>query len=129
MKKSKKTFLFVFSLTLLSFMSYKYVYHEHRNIATEQVKYTIHSENLLKDFKENSIDASKKYLNNVIAVTGKITDKEKGIVTLTNGICCLMASADVSNFSKNEMIKIKGRCIGYDDLLELVKIDQSVVLN
>ena len=26
-------------------------------------------------------------------------------------------------------ISIKGRCVGYDDLLEIVKIDQAVLLN
>jgi len=40
---------------------------------------------------------------------------------------CSFESA-IQGINANEQITIKGRCIGYDDLFEIVKLDQSTII-
>ena len=59
-----------------------------------------------------------------------ITDFEKDIIILDNGIVCTLDSSqkiDDQIYTGSE-ISIKGRCIGYDDLFEEVRIDHSFII-
>ena len=60
-------------------------------------------------------------------VFGVISDIEESAITIDDNAYCLF-DEKLIGLNVGEQIKIKGRCIGYDELLEVVKVDQSVIL-
>lgn len=126
-----KKIIIVIGLVLICvFFGYNYIYQEHRNIYSEDVQSSILANTILKEFKANSSIAEEVYLNKTIEIKGMVTEVANKDITVDNAVFC--------NFSKNSetkrirakrMITIKGRCIGYDDLLELVKLDQCTIKN
>ena len=49
-------------------------------------------------------------------------------ITIENTVFCQFTNQIKTTALKGSKIKIKGRFIGYDDLLEQVKIDQSILI-
>ncbi|MCF7561382.1 OB-fold putative lipoprotein [Sabulilitoribacter multivorans] len=108
---------------------YKYVYQNHRNIANETSSFQLTSNTLINEFSINPIDSETKYLNKTIEVTGSITNLNPTNLTLNNIIFCQFQENLQKSLSHNSQIKIKGRFIGYDDLLEQIKLDQCTVID
>ena len=98
-----------------------------RNISKENAVYKLEAKQLISDFKSDEAAATKKYLDQAIAVKGEI----KGIRTLDNhsmvfsledemeGVSCTVDSADVvsnalklGQFTKGSTGTFKGRCSG-----------------
>ena len=80
------------------------------------------------EFTRN-IDASEtNYLNKTIVVSGKISEIKKDYVVLDNSVLCQFKNQIKIPLELASLIKIKGRFIGYDDLLEEIKIDQCIIL-
>ena len=75
-------------------------------------------------------DYSRKYLDKIILITGTITDLEENIIILDNGIVCTLDPSQKidDQIYTGSKISIKGRCIGYDDLLEEIRVDHSFVI-
>ncbi len=106
---------------LLLFM-YSYVYKDARNIAGEDAAYTVSAQQLVSDY-ENDIQATDaKYLNQTIAVQGRVTQVADSLVTLDSVVFC--SFSDIEKIKVNDAITVKGRCIGYDELFGEVKLDQ-----
>ena len=124
--KRKLTVLLV--LILLAFAGYKYIYQDHRDIQKEQPEYVISSNFLANEFLQNSIEAEKKYLNKTIEINGVITEINITDITLNNSVFCQFVNTINNTLKTNDNIIIKGRFIGYDDLLEQVKLDQCNVI-
>ncbi len=114
---------------LMITVTYNYMYKSHRNIASEEAIFQNNALALTNEFKQDTNKASQKYLNNVVLVDGVITDIESDGIVLNNTVYVQFSEPDSRKFSLKEHFKIKGRCLGYDELLELVKFDQSVVIN
>ncbi len=123
-KKRSKIIVGCLLLTLGVFYLYNYLYQDHRNIQQEAVEISISAPNLVTLFKENE---SEKILNKTIEVTGLITDINPTSVTIDNTVQCSF-EFEVNNFKLNQSIRIKGRCIGFDELFEVVKMDQSLII-
>ena len=115
-------------LLLLVFLGYKYIYQDHRDIQKEQAEFVVSSTSITKEFLQNSMEAEKKYLNKTIEIRGVITEITENDITLNNNVFCQLSSKITNLFTTKDSITIKGRCIGYDDLLQLVKIDQSTII-
>ena len=115
-------------LLLIVFLGYKYIYQDHRDIQKEQAEFVVFSTSITKEFLQNSMEAEKKYLNKTIEISGVITEITENDITLNNNVFCQFSSKITTLFTTKDSITIKGRCIGYDDLLELVKIDQSTII-
>ena len=66
----------------------------------------------------------------IILITGTITDLEENIIILDNGIVCTLDPSQKidDQIYTGSKISIKGRCIGYDDLLEEIRVDHSFVI-
>jgi hypothetical protein len=101
---------------------YKYTYKEHKNIETSNVDFEITAKELALHFGEDTEKASKKYLNKVIVVSGAISEIDAESVTLNSATLCYFTLGTEEVEQGN--LRIKGRCIGYDELLEVVKLDQ-----
>jgi hypothetical protein len=126
--KNKRNLLLLFILVLLVFIAYSYVYQNHRDIKTEKAAFSITSNEILNEFSINPIEAEKKYLNKTIEVKGEITEKSKSTITLNDLVFCQFSNQISNLLNDNTQIKIKGRVIGYDDLLEQVKLDQCFII-
>ena len=124
----KRKLLILLILIILVFAGYKYIYQDHRDIKREHAEFILSANVVFNEFSQNSIEAEKKYLNKTIEITGTITEINKNDITINNTTFCQFSN-QINSFQKiNNTITIKGRCIGYDDLLELVKIDQSIII-
>ncbi|GHC52822.1 OB-fold protein [Ulvibacter litoralis] len=124
MKNRKGFLMIVLVLGFAGYIGYNYLYKEHRNISEETSSLEISASYLLERFKKN--DAAS-LLNKTITVTGTVSEIEKNTITLSNSVNCNFET-DLKNISLSTPVIIKGRCIGYDDLFEVVKMDQCSII-
>lgn len=124
----KRKLIVLLVLILLAFAGYKYIYQDHRDIQKEQPEYVISSNFLVNEFSQNSIEAEKKYFDKIIEITGTITEVNRYEITLNNIISCRFDSIIKNSIKVNQKITIKGFFLGYDDLIEQVKLNQCSVI-
>ena len=124
----KRIWIILLALVVLAFLAYKYVYQDHRDIEKEHPDHFVTSISIISEFSSNSADAEKKYLNKTIEVHGTITEIGKSEVTLDDNVFSQFSEGIATELKINDKIKIKGRCIGYDDLLEQIKLDQCIII-
>ena len=131
MKKKKVIILCVIVLAILAaFFVYDYTFNsEHRDIANEDATIALSAKVLYSDFQNDEPTATTKYLDKVIAVEGEITAIEINDIILNNQIQANFNAEQTTKTEKGNLVTIKGRCVGYDDLLEMVKIDQATIIN
>ncbi len=106
---------------------YRYMYAEHRDIAAAEIDYEFQATQLVNVMA--NAESAKEYVDKVIQVSGTITGVENQSIILNEVIQVDLTAMDPSNIVIEKKVVIKGRCLGYDDLLELVKIDQATLLN
>lgn len=126
--KIKLTLIFLL-FSLLAFLGYSYIYKAHRDIATENVIQIKSTKILLSEFTKNENNANKIYLDKAIQVEGKVTeiDSVQLFVTIDEKLFASFQKKDFKNIKPNSTVKIKGRFIGYDSLLEELKMDNCVI--
>lgn len=124
----KKIISPILILIFLLFFAYKYLYKEHRNIENEQTVYLVEGSDLVTEFSINFELATEKYLDKTIQVDGLVTDVNDNFITVNNSVICYFKDKN-SKELLNLYISVKGRCIGYDELLEEVKIDECTIIN
>lgn len=126
---NKKTKIILFSILvvgIVGFAAFNYVMHGGaRNLSNEDAAFTVSSKNITNEFASNTEIANKKYLEKAIIIKGtvtKITNKE---IIIDNTIICNLKELDPS-IQKNQVITLKGRVVGYDDLMGEIKLDQCL---
>lgn len=126
----KKIILLVFFLLVLV-GGYFYVYKEHRDIAKEEVSYDIAVPALFSEYQSKESAANAKYLDKTIVVSGKVSslNKETQSLVLDEKLFAKFLDKMPNTIEPNSQIKVKGRLIGYDSLLEEIKMDQCIILN
>ncbi|MFT6748567.1 MAG: hypothetical protein ACI9XR_000003 [Flavobacterium sp.] len=109
---------------------YFYAYKNHRDISSEEAQYTIKISDLQVDFTKNESLANSKYQDKTIQVSGKITsiEKESRGIVLDDKLFGTFKDSIPNNLVKENLVTIKGRFIGYDDLLEEFKVDQIIIV-
>lgn len=123
----KKLIFILVGIAIVGFLGYNYIYKEHRNIAEEEAEYVVSADMLVEGFMENPEMAEQKYLNKAIAVTGKVTSINKNNLTLDNSVFCQFEKP-VEGVVLHSTVKVKGRCIGFDNLLGEIKLDNCSIL-
>lgn len=128
---SKKTILIILIVVIISlvgFFSYNYVMHGGaRNLATEKTNFTVTSASITSEFVTNIDVANKKYLENAVAIKGKITASNGKEVILDGIVICSFKDQDLS-IKKGQTVTVKGRIVGYDDLMGELKLDQCFII-
>lgn len=126
-----KTILILFVLLIVAAVGvYLYTYKEHRDIANEKESYTIAATAIFSEFQANEVNANGKYLNKTIEVSGDLTNVDvatKSIV-INDKLFATFKDLPPKALQLNTKIKIKGRFIGYDALVEELKMDQCVLV-
>ena len=128
----KKKILILATLLIVSlFIGYKYIYKSHRNIAFEKTEYIVSVHGLVEDFNQSDSLSNNKYLDKTIDLKGRITniDLSSNSIMIDDKMNVIFADSIPKNISENQMINVKGRFIGYDDLLEEFKMDQVSIIN
>ena len=126
----KKLLIGLIVVIILAIIGYNYVYKSHRDISEETATYSVSAIELTHQFQRNANQFQDKYLNETIAINGKITLIDGLTITLNKSIFCTMnVDFDASQYKMDSEVTIKGRFIGYDDLLEEVKLDQCSIVN
>jgi len=126
----KKIALGLLLLTIFASVGvYFYMYQEHRNIANETSAYSKTVLELSKQYTSDITASNKKYLDQTIEVSGTITniDTENHSIVLDEKLSAVFNDSILPKLSVQSTIKIKGRFIGFDDLLEELKMDQVSV--
>jgi hypothetical protein len=124
----QKTLLVVAIIGIGSYFGYNYlIYGGERDIANESVDFEISSKEILTEFTTDIEASNSKYLEKVVAITGKVTSISGKEVTIDHAIIGSLLTPN-ENIITNETTTIKGRVVGYDDLLAELKLDKSLII-
>ena len=115
-------------LIIVVFIGYNYVYQDHRDIESETAAFTLTAEDITNEFEINPSESETKYLNKTIVISGIITELNENQMTINNKVFCQLNNAE-NGMLINQNINVKGRFIGYDSLLEEIKLDQCYIIN
>ncbi len=124
--KRKIVFLIVMlGLVAGAYIGYKYLYKDHRNIEDESSVMEMEAEDLQLMFQKDEILS---VLNKTVTVIGTITQIEGNSITIDDMVQCSF-DGKIKQLNIGDEVSVKGRCIGYDDLFEIVKLDQATIQN
>jgi putative nucleic acid binding protein len=115
-------------LIIISLAVYNYVYKSHRNIKMETPAFVVKSSTIIDEFDSNTEISSIKYLDKTIQVSGLVTAIDVVRIEIDTSISCYFNDTITRNNLLNKKITIKGRCIGFDELLVEIKIDQCLII-
>jgi hypothetical protein len=127
----KKVFILAVILLVVGFGTYKYIYQDHRDIASEEASYTAKVQEVFGAFKANESVASTKYANKTIVIKGKMSeiDFEANTITVDENLSSTFTDKLSKQLKVGDSITIKGRLVGYDgDLLNQIQMDQCTVV-
>ena len=144
MKKFFKIILYLFIVGLICGIGvYLYVFHKpHRNLANEKPAFTLTAADLIIQFGEKEDSCYKVYGDKAIQVNGKIADiSKKGNIIQTivlenssSGVSCgfnslynVENSEKISKLKVGDIVKLKGKCDGYDMIMGVVLTQCCVV--
>jgi uncharacterized membrane protein len=125
----KKLLIGSFLIVLAIIAIVMYIYKPHRNIQEETATHQIEAKTLYESFTSDEQTANQKFLDQVIEIKGKVTalDKENKSIVLDNHVNA--SGIETINVSLNQDVVVKGRCVGYDEIMEEIAVDQSKIIN
>lgn len=122
--KRNKILLTLLIVSFGAYSTYKYVYRPHKNIEKLATSFTGNCTEFLSKIKEDT----NIWNSNIVELSGKVTSIDKNGITLNKQIYCLFKEPlKTARLKENQTIKIKGRVIGYDDLLDELKLKQCIL--
>ena len=128
--KNKKVLLIVLVVIIVGAIAgYNYIYQDHRDIQSEKPAYTVKATDFISDFQTNEEEATAKYLNKTIQVEGILSSIDGNTVVVENVVFFALSENETPPDTNllNTTIQVKARCIGYDNLLEEIKLDQASI--
>lgn len=128
MNKKIKNIIAILAVILISvFVIYKLMLkNAERNIETEKALFTVTSKSINEEFSNDTAVSTTKYQDKTIEITGIVTDVVDKQLIL-DGIIICETNENANPESKNKKITVKGRFVGYDDLMGELKMDQCNV--
>lgn len=118
-------FISLLVIAILAVISYNYLYQDHRDVAASEAVESFSTSELIKLFTDADSKNDLKALDQVIALTGSVTQVNEGQIIMDDQI--FVEIEDFTGVEVQQQITIKGRCLGYDDLMGEVKIDQATM--
>lgn len=126
-KKSKILIGLVLVIGIGAYLGYSYAYKPHTAITDMEVAFEGSAMDFLEKIKENPESWTQG--EKVINLTGLITAKDEKGISLNESIYFqLEEGTSTAQLTENQKIKIMGRIIGYDDLLEELKLDKAIIV-
>ena len=102
----------------------------HKDFSGAQADITLEAAKLYEHYQNNLSDANLKFLDKVLLVNGPVTELNSNLVIVGGNVVCSLDSSYVldTGIKLDDKIFVKGRCIGYDDLFEEVRIDHCFIM-
>ncbi|CAM1345659.1 hypothetical protein [Tenacibaculum amylolyticum] len=124
LKKNKKLVL-ILLIILGVYSVYKYMYKPPISIEVAAVSFTGNAMELL----EKSNKDFRVWNQKIVEVKGIVTSKDVKGITLNEQVYCQLKNTNaLLQIEKQQEIQIKGRVIGYDDLLEELKLNECILI-
>jgi len=125
MKRNTKIFLFSGVVLLIAFLAIRYYvfYGGKRDIQSESTAFTVAAKDIAAEFAADVNNSNTKYLEKPVVISGTITAVEGTSAILDQLVNCNFSDVKAS-FKVGEKATVKGRVVGFDDLLGEVKMDQ-----
>ena len=125
----KKLLIFGFFVIICALLLYNYIYKNHRDISSEKESFAVSVVDLKNDYDKSDSLANAKYLDKTIIIYGKISslDLTNNILTVDTSLSVIIKEKNTT-LKVNDSIKLKGRFIGYDDLLGEFKMDECSIV-
>lgn len=128
-KKVKIAAIVIAVIAITGFTSYNYVMHGGaRDLTSEKTAFTVTSKSILGEFANNTEASNKKYLEKAVAIKGVITSINKNEIIIDQTIICGDVN-QAATYKVGQDVIIKGRVVGFDDLMGDLKLDQSFIVN
>lgn len=125
--KKKILLIGVLLLVGVSVKLYFYMYKDHRDVSTEEAKFAVTVADLQSQFVKDVVSSNAKYLDKAIEVSGIVTsiDAAGHSVVLDEKLSAVFLDSTLAGVALQKSVRIKGRFLGYDDLLEELKMDNA----
>ncbi|WP_188362365.1 OB-fold protein [Flavobacterium orientale] len=125
-KQKKIVIIILIVIALGALLTYNYVYKNHRNISSEVAVFSIGVTDLFQEFRKNPEASNLKYANKTIITYGVLSslDLENRTIVLNEQLFLSGEKIEFEKLIEGQSYKFKGRFIGFDDLLEELKMDQ-----
>jgi hypothetical protein len=129
----KQTWIIAVLLLLIAgaFVVYSQYNKPHTDYAAQAASVSYTSDALLDEFRADAAAAAEKVNNQVIEVEGTITAIEADVFILDNGVVCKFSAqpgGHLEDYAPGTSVKLKGRFVSFDDLLEEVRLDFCVLV-
>ena len=122
-KKNKFIITILLVFSVIGFTIYTYAMRPPTAIENKKIDFSGASDELLL----NILDDTKAWQDKIVVVSGEVTNiDDKGIMLSSKIYCQLKQLTDLQKINPSSNISIKGRIIGYDDLLEELKLDRCI---
>ena len=118
-------------VAVIGFLMIIYIFYKpHPEWNQMEPVYELRAVDLLLEYRSNILKANSKYLNQVLSITGEVTSLEANLVIIDHGVTFTLDSTQIINVQPavGKRLIVKGRCVGYDDLLEEVRMDHGFIL-
>ncbi len=127
---NKKTVIPISIVLVVAFSIYYYINRDHRNIDTENAAYSLEIAVLQQEFAFNDSLALNKYQDQTIELIAQVTtvDTENKGVVLDKIVFATFNDSLPKDILLGKVYKVKGRFLGYDELLDEFKMDQSSIV-
>ncbi|MBB6462595.1 hypothetical protein [Flammeovirga kamogawensis] len=123
-KKSKLLILFIIVSSAL-ILSIAYIFKPPATIENSSVSFNGEAVDFINKIESNS---STNYVAKVIQLNGTITQLEEKGIQLNNKVFCQFSSTLPRKITKGSKITIKGKYIGFDELLDEIKLNNCTII-
>ncbi|OJJ19082.1 hypothetical protein BKI52_19905 [marine bacterium AO1-C] len=107
-------------------IGYRIIYKPHKKTIDQKAAFV----GTAQRFQQQVASNQQQWQNTIVRLQGKVTGVDQQGITLNQTIYCqLEDSLKVGQAKTNTRLSIKGRFIGYDDLLEEIKLDQCIIIS
>lgn len=128
MKGRKKKWALALGIVLafMALLAYGILYPSPRDIATEEVEFQKSAQDLALEMSQET--SARKFADRVVLTWGKIAELRGRRIVLEHGVEALMLDQVEFTQGVGDSIVIKARCVGYDELLEVVRLNQASII-
>jgi hypothetical protein len=97
-----------------------------RDLQSEEAAFTLKAKDFVAEFAAKEADANKKYLEKPVVISGIITSVNNKEVIIDEVVVCGFTGVKAS-LKVGQTVSVKGRVVGFDDLMGSVNMDQCSI--
>ena len=97
-----------------------------RDLQSEEAAFTLKAKDFVAEFAAKEADANKKYLEKPVVISGIITSVNNKEVIIDDVVVCVFTAAEAS-LKVGQTLNVKGRVVGFVDLMGSVNMDQCSI--